>query len=127
MLVACLAGYVWLFLVLTESHINSSAGEVCLVKFATNLPCPSCGSTRSVVAMMQGNFLEALYINPLGLPIAIIMLLTPLWIIMDLLSKRKTLFVFYCRVEAFLKRRIVAIPLILLVLINWYWNIVKDL
>jgi hypothetical protein len=101
--------------------------EVCLIKHATNIPCPSCGATRSIILLTKGNFTEALTINPIGFIIAIIMLLTPLWIIADITMRSNTLFDFYQKTETYLKKPKYAIPLILLVVINWIWNITKGL
>lgn len=71
--------------------------------------------------------MEAFRINPLGYVVAIILLIAPLWIIIDVLIKRKTLFNFYKKIEAYLKKPLYAIPLILFVLINWIWNVTKGL
>ncbi len=127
MLMACIAGYIWLYFSLTSTNTGNNLPEVCLIKHATNLPCPSCGSTRSVVLLTKGNFTDALSINPLGYLVAIIMLITPLWITIDIITKKNTFFGFYKTIEIYLKRPQYAIPLILLVLINWIWNITKGL
>ena len=71
--------------------------------------------------------MEALYINPFGLIIALIMLILPIWIIFDIASKKKTLYDFYFRFESFIRKPIIAIPLVLLVVLNWIWNITKGL
>jgi hypothetical protein len=125
--IACLAGYTWLYLSMTNNSPQRDMMEVCLIKHVVNIPCPSCGSTRSVISLAKGEFLQALEINPLGYVVATIMLLIPFWIIFDIMIKRKTLFEFYQKTEMFLKRPRFAIPLILLVIINWVWNITKGL
>ena len=123
--IVCVAGYAWLFYSLNYNANNTM--EVCLMKHVTNVSCPSCGSTRSVISLTKGEFLQALKINPLGYVVAMIMLLTPLWITIDVATKRETLFRFYQNAEAFLKKPRFAIPLILLIIINWIWNITKGL
>lgn len=65
--------------------------------------------------------------NPLSLLIALIMLCTPVWILYDLLKQKATLFEFYQKFEALLKKKQYAIPSILLIVANWGWNIYKDL
>tara|TARA_B110000046_G_C12960688_1_gene384387 strand:- start:494 stop:898 length:405 start_codon:yes stop_codon:yes gene_type:complete len=121
--IACLAGYIWLYFGITE---NKSV-EVCLIKHVTKIPCPSCGSTRSVISLITGDFIGALNLNPIGYLVAIIMLISPLWIIVDSIKRTKTLFDFYLKIETYLKRPKIAISLILLVIINWIWNIIKGL
>jgi hypothetical protein len=122
-----LAGYSWLYFSISTNGIYNKTVDVCLIKHVTNIPCPSCGSTRSVVLLISGNLMEAFRINPLGYVVAIILLIAPLWIIIDVLIKRKTLFNFYKKIEAYLKKPLYAIPLILFVLINWIWNVTKGL
>lgn len=127
MFIACLAGYIWLYFNIVFSYTSNKSIEVCLIKHVTNIPCPSCGSTRSVVLISKGNFIEAMLINPIGYLIASIMLLAPIWIIADTLTKKNTLFNFYKKIETYLKKPKFAIPLIFLVIINWIWNITKGL
>ncbi len=127
LLSACSIGYIWLFYISKSIHSKSNALDVCLFKNATNIPCPSCGSTRSVISIFQGDFTSAIYTNPFGLIIAGIMLFVPLWIFMDLILKKKTFFEFYIYTESNLKRKSIAIPLLIIVLINWIWNVTKGL
>ncbi len=125
--ITCLVGYIWIYLNISKGITKNNSFEVCLIKHVTNIPCPSCGSTRSVISLAKGNFYEALSINPLGLVVAIIMLLTPLWIIIDIITKSDYLFNFYNKTEFYLKNPKFAIPLVLLVISNWVWNITKGL
>jgi len=125
--ISCITGYIWLYFSLSNIENNREAFDVCLIKHITNIPCPSCGSTRSIVSLTNGNFNEALLINPVGLIVAAIMSLAPLWIFIDIVTRRKTLFDFFQKIETYLKRPQYSIPLILLVIINWIWNITKGL
>jgi hypothetical protein len=125
--IACLAGYIWLYFSITKNITENNSAEVCLIKHVTNIPCPSCGSTRSVISLTKGDFIGALNINPIGYLVAIIMLIAPIWILVDTVRNAKTLFDFYQKIESYLKQPKIAIPLILLVIINWIWNITKGL
>lgn len=125
--IACIAGYIWLYFSITKNITENKSVEVCLIKHLTNIPCPSCGSTRSVISLTKGDFIGALNFNPIGYLVAMIMLITPIWITADTIKRTKTLFVFYHKIETYLKRPRIAIPLILLVIINWIWNITKEL
>lgn len=124
---ACIAGYIWLYFGLNPTETKNISFEVCLIKNTTNIPCPSCGSTRSIISLTKGNFAEALKINPLGYIVAAIMFSAPIWIAFDIVTKRKTLFEFYRKIETSLKKPQHAIPMVLLVIINWIWNITKGL
>lgn len=124
---ACLAGYIWLYLVFSKNLTDNKSFEVCLIKQITNIPCPSCGSTRSIISIIKGDYIGSLYINPMGIIIGIIMLLSPIWIIIDLTMRMNTLYVFYQKIEAYIQRQKVAIALILIAVVNWIWNISKGL
>jgi len=127
--IACLAGYIWFFVnySITYSHENNGIETGCLIKQFTDIPCPSCGATRSLISLMHGHIIESLYWNPFGIVLFVIMLITPIWLLVDCLYHRASLLWFYKKTELFLKQRKVAIPAILLVLINWGWNIYKGL
>ncbi len=125
MSLACGAGYGWL----VYQHQLSSRGKtfgVCVFKHATTLPCPSCGTTRSVLAIFSGDFNTAFMMNPFGFIMAIVMIAGPLWIMFDLILRRSTLWEIYFKMETVVRRRPVALILILLVAVNWIWNIYKD-
>ncbi|RAW00259.1 DUF2752 domain-containing protein [Pseudochryseolinea flava] len=123
-MIACTAGYVWLFFQLWSEE--SSAVGVCMFKHATGIPCPSCGATRSVLSILDGKVLEALYWNPIGFIVMSIMIACPLWICFDWITHRETFYKFYIAAEKRLRQKKVAIPLVLLIVSNWIWNIYKD-
>lgn len=127
LLIACLAGYSWLYFSIATNITEAKSVEVCLIKHATSIPCPSCGSTRSIISLTKGNFVEAFDINPMGYLVAFIMLIAPVWIITDMIMKNNSFFNCYQKMETCLKRSTYAIPLIVLVMINWIWNITKGL
>jgi len=125
--IACIAGYIWLYFSVSNEIAEIKSVEVCLIKYATNIPCPSCGTTRSMISLIKGNFIEALNLNPIGYLVTLIMLVVTIWIIADMIKSTRTLFNFYLKTETYLKKSKIAIPLIILVIINWIWNISKGL
>ncbi len=124
LMVGCATGYAW---VAWTVHDPVSESTVCLLKNTTGFPCPSCGSTRAVAALARGDAFEALQWNPLGFLIAAVLLVAPIWIVYDFVTKQQTLVTFAERTERILQRRWVAIPAIALVLVNWIWNFSKNL
>ena len=120
--IACIVGYIWLYFGITMQN-SKNTFEVCIVKRFTNIPCPSCGSTRSVISIIKGNYIEALKLNPIGYIIALIMTLTPLWIAFDFLTHKKTFFDFYKKTETVITKKRIAIPLVFFVNIIWILNI----
>lgn len=51
---------------------------LCPLKRLTGVPCPTCGATRAVLALVHGRFVESLQINPLV--VLIICALPVLWL-----------------------------------------------
>jgi hypothetical protein len=125
--IACLSGYIWIYFNLSSNIIENKTAIVCPIKHFIGLPCPSCGSTRSVISLLKGNFAEAFYINPIGYLIATIMVVLPLWIFSDVLLRQNSLQHFYMKLERRIVKPMFAIPLILLLIMNWFWNISKSL
>lgn len=118
-------GYLWIGIAFARG--TGSAIMVCPVKTASGFPCPTCGSTRSVIKLLERDFVGAINANPFGLIVFIILLITPLWLTYDVLHKRDSLWRFYNKVESFVRKKKVAIFLIVVVIANWCWNISKGL
>lgn len=55
----------------------------CLMRVVTGIPCPTCGATRSTLALFEGRFGDALVLNPLVTVVAATFvvggLVAPLW------------------------------------------------
>lgn len=127
LLLSSFLGYIWIFYNMNLTPIEHKSVGVCIIKQATNIPCPSCGSTRSVISIIQGNVVKGLLINPLGLIILFIMLITPIWILVDLIFKRDSMHQAYIKIENNLKKTKIAMIFILLIAANWIWNIMKGM
>lgn len=127
-LLLCAAGYVWLALSFKYSNAAESKDTgICLFKKVTSLPCPSCGTTRSVISLINGDVVSAIKWNPFGLIVMLFIIIAPIWIVYDLVNKKSAFYRFYKHSELFLRRKYIAIPAIILVLLNWIWNIYKGL
>ena len=120
-----MAGYSWLaFNLFNKTAIIYSP---CLIKNATGIPCPSCGTTRSLAALMCGDFSGALYWNPIGLLLAVAAVIFPAWILMDFWRNKNSFWLAFQRTERLFQQPLIAYPAIVLIIANWIWNIFKGL
>ena len=122
----CGLGFLWIGLNLIEAtHVEESSLTPCLFKNLTTFPCPSCGSTRALLAIIRGNFGKGFALNPVGYIYLVGLLVVQIWLLRDFLIKKDSLYQFYLKAEWVLKKRAVAIPAIALLIINWVWNFYK--
>lgn len=124
MLIACFAGYGYLFYKL--DNLQNETYRVCIIKNVTGYPCPSCGTTRAVSLLLEGKIKASLLLNPFGILIAIIMTVFPVWVSTDVILKKDSFFKAYKKAESIIKKPWIASILILLVILNWIWNIYKN-
>ncbi|MFN3968945.1 DUF2752 domain-containing protein [Flavobacterium sp.] len=126
LLLACFLGFIYLFL---NHFYNNGAyiDSLCPIKNVTGYACPSCGTTRAVMLLLQGKITDSLLINPFGIIVAVIMTIFPVWVLTDIILKRDTFFTAYKKTEGLIRKPWLAIVLILLVLLNWIWNLYKNL
>jgi len=114
-IISILTGY---FFLINYFELNHGI-TVCYFKNITGIPCPSCGSTRATYALLHGNVLSSILINPLAIITNFIIFISIFWMIFDIIKNKET----FC---PFLKRdwdTIIKIIGGLLILINWGWNI----
>ena len=126
MVVLLVIGWMWIFLNFNYNYSDAKGHELCLFKMVTGIPCPSCGSTRSVINLLKGNWSQGFYINPLGIIVLLFMLIIPLWLLYDVTFGKDGLFRAYKYAERILRTRW-SIPLIFLLILNWIWCINKGL
>lgn len=115
-----LTGWVWLFLSITNTV--SSSFTPCIFRNLTHYPCPSCGTTTSLIHILSGEFDRALGSNPLGFLAGAGLLILPLWLGFDILQRRVTFYKSIIYFNGFIKRQpIFIISFLLLIVVNWIW------
>lgn len=125
-IIACFFGTLYL-LYQINNFSNSDTFSVCPIKTVTGYPCPSCATTRAIVFLSKGNIVSSIQQNPFGLIVGLCMLVLPFWIGYDVLKKKATFYQFYLKAEAEIRKPKIALILILLVILNWIWNLYKHL
>lgn len=101
--------------------------EVCYFKKATGFSCPSCGSTRAAVSIFKGDFKQALFWNPLGYLLVLIVVVLPPWILVDIVLKKSSFYVYFQKSIQKIKKPKVFSVLICFLIINWIWNLIKNI
>jgi hypothetical protein len=77
------------------------------------------------MSLIKGHFFDAWILNPLGYLFGLVLIILPIWILKDAILRSNSLFDFYHKMELRLRQPMYAVPLVLLILINWIWNISK--
>ncbi|MDG5767898.1 DUF2752 domain-containing protein [Balneolales bacterium ANBcel1] len=114
-------------------YTGLSAGQgseviICPFKLLTGMPCPSCGTARAVLLITEGDLFTSVMMNPLGIPAAIALLVTPAWVAADLLRNSDSLFRAFRETERFISsHKWAAFLLAALISANWIWNFTKGL
>lgn len=120
-------GFVWLgFAYFTEKSEHLQHREFCMFKSIYHIPCPSCGVTRAILYLIKADLSTAFMLNPLSIPVCIIMFSLPVWLVMDTILGKDSLYKFYIKIEGRLRKPMTAFPLIGMILLNWIWNIYKQ-
>lgn len=108
----------------TELRIGLS---ICPLRLVTQVPCASCGTTRALCALLEGQWLYSLWLNPLGFVVAIYVLVSLSLMAYDYCCGRDSYYWLYLRVRHICSHRYIVVGLLLLLFLNWIWNIHKAL
>jgi hypothetical protein len=123
-----LAGYVWIGGNLIWGDDGRSGMTLCLFKRLTGVACPSCGATRSMLALLHGDAGYAFHINPLGFVLLPMLIILPWWLCTDFVLLDNSLYRTSGKLrQTFIKYRWTATTGAILLIANWGWNIFKTL
>lgn len=125
--VLCMGAYFYLSYQWIYPAVEEESYVVCPIKAVTDIPCPSCGSTRSVLSIMHGDFVDGFLLNPLGYMLFGALLVIPFWLLADVILKKRSLYHFTNKMIKVIAEKPYSIILISLILLNWIWNINKGL
>jgi hypothetical protein len=70
---------------------------VCPIRHFTGIPCPTCGMTRSFMAIARGDFSQAVNYHLFGLVLFVGFAIAIIHVILELATKRR-ITAFYCQV-----------------------------
>jgi hypothetical protein len=94
----------------------------CYFKKITNIPCSGCGGYRATKELLNGNFLNAIYLNPLTVIFDLYLIVAVPWLLYDIYYKKNTFF------EVLYKKcnKKIGYAIYLTLALNWLWNILKN-
>lgn len=114
----------WLWFLLPASGYNGAG--VCIFRHVTGQPCPACGSTASLLLLLEGDWKGSFVTNPLAYVLAPGLFLLPVWLAYDLLSRKNSIYRSMFAFDARIRRQpLLLIPVLLPVILIWIWNIIK--
>lgn len=119
----CLLGAVWLYYVANQaSHLNTSFTP-CIIKNITSLPCPSCGVSRAIVLVFEGNIMAAIKTNPLVIVVVPLIICMPVLLLFDAFTGKKILLNLYNKTAFLSTKPSFSILFGLIIGAVWFYNI----
>ena len=99
----------------------------CIFNTITGYPCPACGTRRALLSLLKGDIYTSVLINPYGLLFALLVIFYTTGLISDFVRKNRQFRDWLKRSEQLLANKYILMLIILLMLLNWMWNIHKGL
>ncbi len=124
----CLAGWSWLFFTYHFVGVHpQKMPALCFMKQVAGIPCPSCGSTRAALYLLQGDLYASLTMNPLGTLALPFLICLTLLLVCDWMFSKQSLLNIYEKLSQILIKKHVFIPAAFFICANWLWNILKGM
>ena len=101
--------------------VNMSVSVPCVFKLLFDIPCPGCGLYRAGVMLSQLDFVNALQMNIMLLPLLLVGAMHIMCALIDALSNNGAV----ARFNAFLAKKWVIAAAVLLMSASWYYNIIR--
>lgn len=102
---------------------NTPLSIPCLFKFATGIPSPGCGLTRAFVLASQFDFIGAVTMNILFLPISVGMAVYLACALADYFADKQSI----RRLNSLLAKKWIITLAVMLTAVSWYYNIVRGI
>ena len=99
----------------------------CIFHTITGYPCPACGTRRALLSLLKGDIYTTVLINPYGLILALLVIFYTTGLTCDFIRKSRQFRDWLKRSEQLLANKYILMLIILLMLLNWIWNIHKGL
>lgn len=112
-----------LLLLMDYGYQHDHTSSICIVKNITSYPCPGCGLGRATLDILHGNIIHSFQYNIIAIPFTFTILLSTIWLVVDLVNRRDSFF-------RTINRRVAPIyllPFFALAIISWIVNIIRGI
>ena len=101
----------------------------CPFKSIMGFACPGCGTTRGFYAIIIHHDIHEAIVryNALSVIEIPMLILLSIMLALDFLMHKHMLYDICIKIDIALKQKRILIPIILLIIANWGWNILKDI
>ena len=118
-----LIGVAWLVLNITVGQ----AFVVCPTKLLLHLPCPGCGMTRAILALSEGDIMQAIYYNANSVIILPILAVSIMVLIFDCITANTYMYRGYHAINRYLNNRYFIVLFVLVEALIEYHHIVNGI
>ena len=118
-----IAGFIYLWWVRT----STTSLLVCPINSITGYPCPSCGTTRTILQILSFDLIQSSLFNPLAYIVLMGMMVLPVWTVLDLIRKKTSLYSVVSSGEQLLQNQpVLRWALLGIMAIIWMWLILQN-
>ena len=65
---------------------------VCPINSVTGIPCPSCGTSRTILQILEPDLIQSSLFNPLGIIVLTAVVVLPIWTLRDLIRGERSMY-----------------------------------
>lgn len=116
---------IWLYLSFITGIELGSPGQSCYFVSLFGIPCAVCGGNHAIQALTQGRWLSAFLLNPLVFLMICLTMMISMILVYDLLFKKTIWLKLVSRGQSMLKQKPIGYSLALLLIIHWFFNVIK--
>ena len=111
------SGYIWIgFSFFTEGQTELI---VCPFRLITGIPCPGCGLTRGIMAILHGNLHDALALHILSFPAVVALTILPIVLCYDFVFHSNVTQKIFDKINFILSKLYISIPFCIIAFADW--------
>jgi len=116
---------IWAYMLFIRGTVLGSPGQSCYFVSLFGIPCAVCGGNHAIQALAQGRWLSSFLYNPMVFLTICLTMMISLILVYDLLFKKTIWLKLVSRSQSMLKQKPFGYSLAVLLIIHWFFNIIK--